>query len=206
MSEKNVLLVEGRDDEHVVKSICGYFKFGNIERINTMEGIDRLLESIPVWLKPNMNISVLGIIVDADDDAKARWQSIANHLRKAGYHAVDESPDENGAIVMPLDDSQPKVGIWLMPDNHGKGYLEDFLRRLIKQNDSLHHYAENVVAALPQTRFKEIHRSKAIMHSWLAWQEDPGKPFGQSITAHYLDLDNPLGKTFVRWLRQLFFE
>jgi len=120
---------------------------------------------------------------------------------------------------MPRSDSleQPKVGIWVMPDNQSTGCLEDFLQNLIGKDDKLHAHAKDFVAGLPEKRFlnnkepeesefNKIHRSKAIMHTWLAWQEEPGKPFGQSITAHYLDPNLPLGQTFAAWLHKLFFE
>ena len=37
MPGKRVLLVEGRDDEHVVKSICGRWGLGTIDRIEQQE-------------------------------------------------------------------------------------------------------------------------------------------------------------------------
>ncbi len=42
------------------------------------------------------------------------------------------------------------------------------------------------------------------MRTWLAWQEEPGKPFGTAITARYLDADAPPAKALVDWMRRLF--
>jgi len=219
MLVKQLLLVEGPDDEHVVKGICGRLKLGKIEKIQPLGGIDELLEVISTQTKDGSAVSTLGIIVDADVDLTGRWQAIADRLKKRGYCGVGGSPDKNGTILMPPVDSlqQPKVGVWVMPDNQSKGCLEYFLQDLIRQGDKLYPHAKQIVAGLPEKRFlnskepedsefNKIHRSKAIMHTWLAWQEEPGKPFGQSITAHYLDPSLPLGQTFVAWLRKLFFE
>jgi len=207
MSGKSVLLVEGRDDEHVVKSICGHFKLGEIKNIREQKGIGRLLTGLPIYLKES-DVSALGIIVDADNDRISRWQSVAAHLKKSGYCGISDGPDKEGTIIMPPagPKQRPKIGVWVMPDNQSNGYLEDFLRRLINPDESLYSYAKNVVEKLPEKRFNDVHTSKAIMHSWLAWQKEPGKPFGQSITAGYLDADLSPAPTFAQWLQRLFFE
>jgi hypothetical protein len=53
-------------------------------------------------------------------------------------------------------------------------------------------------------RFKEVHESKARIHTWLAWQEEPGKPVGQAITARYLDANMPHVRQLLDWIRELF--
>lgn len=53
-------------------------------------------------------------------------------------------------------------------------------------------------------RFKAVQRSKAVVHTYLAWQDEPGKPLGQSITAQALRPDQPLAERFVDWLKRLF--
>lgn len=206
MAEKKVLLVEGKDDEHVVKNICGRFELGKINSIAQTEGIENLLTILPVKLLES-DISVLGMVIDADTDLQARWNSITLKLTEAGYLNVKEQPDENGTILMPPSDSLlPKVGIWIMPNNKLSGMLEDFLQFLIPEKDVIYRHAKESIAALPEKRFSDAHASKVLMHTWLAWQQEPGKPYGQAITARYLDTDLPLGLTFASWLRNTFFD
>lgn len=207
MPGKNILLVEGKDDKHVVKNICGRLGLGEIGEIRTQNGKDTLLEMLPVQLQES-DITVLGIILDADTDLPARWQAVAERLTKAGYHGIKASPDANGTILTPPPEPSllPKVGIWLMPDNRASGLLEDFLQFLIPESDSLLPHARQAIETLPEKRFSDAHYSKVLMHSWLAWQEEPGKPYGQAITARYLDPTLPLGQTFAAWLRKMFFE
>lgn len=206
MAEKKVLLVEGKDDEHVVKNICGRFRIGKIDAITPTEGIEELLKILPVKLLES-DISVLGMIIDADTDLQARWDSITLKLITAGYMNVKEKPDENGTILMPpLDSLLPKVGIWIMPNNKLSGMLEDFLQFLIPEKDVIYRHAKESITALPEKRFSNAHSSKVLMHTWLAWQQEPGKPYGQAITARYLDTDLPLGQTFASWLRNTFFD
>lgn len=206
MLGKRVLLVEGRDDEHVVKSICGRFGLGKID-IRQKTGIEPLLESLPVQLRES-DIAALGIILDADTDLAARWQAVADRLTSAGYNGLGALPDESGAIVMPPPGQNllPKVGIWVMPNNRVPGLLEDFLQFLVPEGDSLLPKARQIIGELPERRFSIFHESKALIHTWLAWQEEPGRPYGQAITARYLDANLPLGKVFASWLCRTFFE
>lgn len=206
MAEKQVLLVEGRDDEHVVKNICGRYQLGVIEHIKQTAGIESLLTMLPVQLKGS-DVSVVGVIIDADTDLQTRWDSVARKLVDAGYENVNEQPDENGSIIFPPHDSSlPKVGIWVIPNNKLNGMLEDFLEFLIPDQDAVLPHANESIKTLPDKRFNNIHNSKALMHTWLAWQEEPGKPYGQAISARYLDADLPLGKVFAEWLRKTFFD
>ncbi|MDQ2808925.1 MAG: hypothetical protein M3Z04_18780 [Chloroflexota bacterium] len=47
--------------------------------------------------------------------------------------------------------------------------------------------------------------SKAYIHTWPAWQEEPGKPMSVAIHPnHYLDAQAPAAQTFVDWLGRLF--
>jgi hypothetical protein len=50
---------------------------------------------------------------------------------------------------------------------------------------------------------KEVHYSKALIHTYLAWQDEPGKTLGQSITSHVLQ-ETEIAQAFVKWLMLLF--
>ncbi|MFB1489298.1 MULTISPECIES: DUF3226 domain-containing protein [unclassified Thiocapsa] len=84
MAETRVLMVEGPDDAHVVKHICGRRKLGEIECIKPYGGKDALIDGIGVRLKES-DIGALGIILDADTDLHARWQSVARMFNRPGF-------------------------------------------------------------------------------------------------------------------------
>jgi len=94
MSVKHLLLVEGSDDEHVVKGICGRLKLGLIDKIQPLGGIDEALKVISVQTKGGSAIAVLGIIVDADTDLAARWQQVTGRLKEQGYCEIGDMPDK----------------------------------------------------------------------------------------------------------------
>ena len=94
-----------------------------------------------------------------------------------------------------------------MPDNQIEGILETFLGFLIPQPNALFDYVQKSVASIPasERRFKPAREPKAIIHTWLAWQREPGMPPGRAITAHFLDANVAEVDVLVSWLQRLFF-
>ena len=204
------LLVEGKNDQHVIWALCGQYnleKTFTVETPNNLNGGDsQLLNSIPVRLKIP-NIRALGIVLDADQNAESRWHSIKNILGQAGYLDLPNQPNHEGTIIANPD--KPKIGVWIMPNNQIPGMLENFVANLILEDDELAPIAEEILHRIEQeslNRYSLEHRPKAFIHTWLAWQESPGRPMGQAITAHVLNHDASLAQSFVEWLRSLFIE
>jgi hypothetical protein len=208
MAVKRTLLVEGPDDEHVLKHICGNRGILHLDAVTPLGSVDSLLESVPVRLKASEDGDIVGVVIDADTDLAARWQSLTARLRRAGYVAVPGNPAVDGTIIEPPDGTLlPRVGIWVMPDNQTTGILEDFLRFLVPSGSALFGHVTASVAAIPEgeRRFSQLAEPKALIHTWLAWQEDPGKPMGIAITARYLDPHVAQADALVSWLKRLFF-
>lgn len=199
---QNYLLVEGNDDEHVLYSLLTHHQIPERFKIRNKQGIDKLLESLDVELKRS-GLDRLGIIVDADIDLPARWQSLRSILSASGYN-VPLTPGLNGTIIKQVD--QPTVGVWVMPNNNLPGMLEDFASFLIPSDDILWPLSDSVVQQVvaQERRFPESHLMKARIHSWLAWQKEPGMPLGLAITSRYLDADASHAQQLVAWIRQLF--
>ncbi len=194
------LLLEGNDDCAVFYHLFEHYKMANRPELWDMNGFEKLRASIPVRLKAS-GLERLGIVVDADIDLASRWQSLHDALSNAGYVVPDRPVNEG--LVLPLT-NRPTVGVWVMPDNNLSGMLEHFASFLIPQDDRLWDYARDCVERLPEVRFPPQHAIKAQVHTWLAWQEEPGKPMGQAITKRYLDADAPHARQLMAWVRRLF--
>lgn len=140
MIENRILLVEGTDDLHVLAHIFKAHGFEGKITIRDQEGVDKvkrrldekffdnLLEDLSVELKGS-EVVALGIVVDADLDLTARWQSLANKLKDLKYQDVPDLPKAAGTICE--GQGLPKIGVWLMPDNTLPGMLEDFVKLLV---------------------------------------------------------------------------
>ena len=207
MPGRKILLVEGRDDKHVLKHICGNRGLPRLDLIKPLGNVERLLENFPVRLRAsNEEGDAVGVVIDADTDLDARWQSIHSRLLEGRIHeCAINCLTPNGTILSPPNGSLlPKAGIWIMPDNKTTGILEDFLRFLIPQPDALLDHVMCSVNSVPEQRFTDLDRPKAVIHTWLAWQEEPGRPYGTAITAKFLDPSLPQADILASWLKRLF--
>ena len=87
------------------------------------------------------------------------------------------------------------------------GMLEDFATFLIPKDDSLLPEVDKVLTDIETrklNRYNPTHHSKARIHTWLAWQKDPGTPLGWAVTKKYLSATPPICQDFVNWLNALY--
>jgi hypothetical protein len=200
---QRVLWVEGKDDVAVVNSLCAAHRLPKAFTVEEHGGVDPLLEALPLELR-SPSVERLGIAIDANGDVSARWDAIRHILSEVGYTAVPPVLPEVG-IILPAAPRRPVFGAWLMPDNSSPGAIEDFVATLIPQDDVLWPRAVKAVDSIPaeERRFPEARRAKAVIHTWLSWQKDPGSPMGQGIGKGDLDAHAPAAERFVAWLRRL---
>lgn len=205
-SDKNAhLLVEGKNDQHVVWALCEAYQLPETFDVLVPGdgGVEAVLQDIPARIDES-GLQTLGIMLDADEDIQARWAGVRGRLAEVGY-ILPPQPVEDGCITSLPD--RPQVGIWVMPNNQLPGMLEDFVGFLIPQDDRLKPLAEKTLQSIEKKKlnlYRPTYRSKALIHTWLAWQEMPGMPMGQAITAQVLLHNQPLANRFVDWLRNLF--
>jgi hypothetical protein len=199
-----ILLVEGKNDCHVVMALRGIngmeASFGVYECGSDEQVVARMNALILAPSRPE----IIGVVLDADaNDVGVRWTQIVDRLR-AHQYACPAAPHPEGTLVTPPL-GLPSIGIWLMPDNQNRGMLEDFLLSTVERKSLMAVRAAILFARMTKTaNFKSAHKSKAIIHTYLAWQDEPGKPLGTSVTARALKPDTPLAIKFVTWLRELF--
>jgi len=76
---------------------------------------------------------------------------------------------------------------------------------LVLPDDLLWTRAENCVRSIPMElrKFRTVDLPKVFVHTWLAWQEEPGYPMGAAVTRKYLNCDAPQASAFVNWVRRL---
>ena len=196
------LLVEGNDDKHVIWALCEKFAIVQNFEVIDCKGINLLQEQITVRLKQS-DIRTIGIIVDADADLQKRWNSISSIISEQGFHCPPEIPSE-GFIVLK---GEIKIGIWIMPNNNTTGMLEDFISFLVPVDDKLFLRSNATLSQMEQeniNRYSLTHKSKALIHTWLAWQSDPGTPMGLAITKKYLTNTEENCSVFIKWINDTF--
>lgn len=202
-----VLLVEGNSDKHVVQNLWWAYHGEPPFKVEVKDGVERLIETLEVMLKVG-NIERLGAVIDADEDVGGRWRMIQEIATAAGFDNVGQVPDADGSVFVRRPGPVSTLGIWLMPDNSVPGRLEDFVASMVPTGDWLWEHARKVVAELPRerVRYKATHHAKVHVHTWLAWQEEPGIPMGRAVTRKFLQNDGAGAQRFVAWLRRLMVE
>ena len=198
------LLVEGNDDQHVVWALCQKFNIPEIFDVIDCEGIENLYDNLLLRFKQT-DIETIGVLIDADTNLNDRWSQIKNLLSKQGFNMPEKLP--SSGLVLSSNDI--KIGVWVMPNNNTDGMLEDFIAFLVPQNDELLPIVNTTLAEIENKKLNKylpIHKSKARIHAWLAYQENPGTPMGLSITKKYLTTDNANCQLLIAWLTKLFVE
>lgn len=146
----------------------------------------------------------LGLVIDRDGEAGKpdRWLSVRGVLRGAGL-STDEEPQPLG---LRLEVPWGRIGVWLMPDNVSPGTLETFLRRLLPAHPSplwKHAMASTTDAAAQGAPYRQADSEKATLHTWLAWQDPPGNPYGTALEAGAFDVNEATATAFVDWFSWL---
>ncbi len=74
------------------------------------------------------------------------------------------------------------------------------------KDDELWTIAESALkqATSVKCNFRSSYTMKAHLHTWLAWQEEPGTPMGQAITKKYVDAYAPHALQCITWFRKVF--
>lgn len=146
----------------------------------------------------------LGFMIDADLDSRAKWQSVVDLF---GEWFPDLQCDPAGFVSKPNNDGVV-LGVWIMPDNQTSGMLETFLKFLVPTSDDpILAFAREACGEAKQRGApfnNEVHRDKAQIHTWLAWQDEPGPQLHEAVKYKILDPKASMAQPFVAWFRRLF--
>ena len=206
------LLTEGKDDVFAIASLMSnYVAWGaNANEwpvmIKSAGSVEELLNG--AYINANLKTSgleALGIVLDANDSFEGRWQQLQQLFRPV-FPKIPGTMDPNGLIIE--NDSGLRLGVWIMPDNCSRGMLETFLAHLVP--DASEAVWQEAISASDRAHEvgapfnKECHADKANIHTWLAWQDPPGRPFGVALKNTCLDPLVPQAKAFARWFIELY--
>ena len=218
--EGRILLVEGQDDKHVIWQICqrrtpsfaptrqgpvmrvALSVSGNEFLISERDSRGAVISAIRQEVTAPGRLAV-GVVVDADADPISCWAEVTRGFSRTPV-ALPDDPDYAG-LVLSEQLGQPRVGVWMMPDNRSPGELEDFVRQMIPPAAPVWAEAQRYIDdILPEDRkFAPEKTDKAKLYAWLATLKEPAR-MGAAISDGDLQTDGPLCQTFAGWLQRLF--
>jgi uncharacterized protein DUF3226 len=209
--ERSLLHVEGKDDLYAIVNLL--IRHGidydakrwasGLPRISEIDSCEKLLAGMELAVKTSTGRAI-GFVLDADSPIENRWNAVRDRLQRVEVIVPGSAPIDG--LVAESAKYKSKVGVWLMPDNQHDGKLETFLQTLVDADNAVYHHAVKSTkeASDVGASFREVDRSKAEVHTWLAWQENPGLPYGSAIRAQYFGHDSPTALAFVQWFRRLY--
>lgn len=214
----SLLLVEGSNDRHAVSQLVRLL-YGVEPAFEILDcrGDDGVLNQLSAKLvQPNLQQKILGLILDADIEGSTTREVIQRRLAQlkdrigVDYDLPDMFP-ESGLIIDPLPGRRaigalPRIGVWLMPNNKAFGMFEDLLMESL--GDHQREYTSKVVKQAKADRiasYHESHHSKAVIRTYMAWQEPPDVQYlGLAIQkGHFQNIEAACAQ-FLDWLGRLF--
>jgi hypothetical protein len=166
---------------------------------------DELLDAVFLSAEIKQSgLRALGLMLDADDNCGGRWRNARGFFQR---NFTDVPIDLPGDGLVLENNEGLRCGLWIMPDNSSTGMLETFCAHLVPSNSlELWTYAEQAFneARDRGARWRDCHRAKVQMHTWLAWQDPPGERIGTAISRRILDPHSPGAQAFVRWFKRLY--
>lgn len=213
MESRKVLLVEGEGDLRVITALAG--KHGiDLSKSTGSYPVPARIKSMPTLLDPEFlatetsgsGLEILGIVLDADTEPGRRMESLRQSCEKGLRRQLPEALPVDG-LILDAEEGKPRFGVWIMPDNSSQGMLETFLAYLVPQSGSP--CWEWTAELCDQARdkgatFREVHRDKARIHAYLAFQDEPGRQLHEAVIKRILDPNHPMAKRFLDWFCRLF--
>lgn len=215
LAPKSVLLVEGNTEKRVVPYLME--QRGVSWELESRKYVVDIrvaggLVTAPGLLETHLqesSLGTLGVVFDADGINGApqnRWAEMFNCCKAIGI-ALPELPPTGGFYTVLL--SEVRFGVWMMPNNQPPGMLETFLLALLKPEEIAGPLFQHAQTSVERARelgapFKAVHRDKALVHTWLAWQDQPGAQLHEAIKFKILDAASPKADAFAAWFRNLF--
>ena len=199
------LFVEGPDDLHAIGQLL------------LRRGFDRL--AIPAFKESGSKKEVLRAIrvaVRAATGGVGRLRS-GRQRRSSGNLGVRKVPPQRCRCQNPdrdpgerirgrirgLRDPRGGVAHSRQSPNRSFGRL---LADLIDEGDPLFPHAEDAAGRAKElgARFASTAAQKAVLHTWLAWQKEPGRPYGVAIKARYFGATGAAADRFLAWFERVF--
>lgn len=219
-SGSKVLLVEGETDRGFFEIFCRKLGLSVDVQVATPRKLGAWKDTkqaafniLPDVLEnlADAQVERLAVVVDADSEANGggyerTLEQFADRVNVYGYSMREKAEVAQAGVFFQHDDGLNDVGLWIMPNNADEGMLEDWVSCSLKQEEQdLFDHAVETINNLPgPLRFKELHRAKAEVATWLAWQKRPGEGLYYAAEADLLDESSAAHKTLAAWLERSF--
>lgn len=147
------------------------------------------------------SVGSVGVLRDADENATGAFQSVADALGAMGF----AKPTSRGEVVA----SQPRVGVFVMPDGQSPGALEALCRQSVADSpaglcvEEYMHCLTERDGWEATTRSSTAQKDKAFVHAYLASRRNPVVRTGEGALQGVWDLGHHAFRPVTGFLREL---
>ena len=193
-----VLLVEGTDEVNLIGEMLRSWNFGHVQVIE-VGGKDKIRTNLDVVISEartrRIELTAIGVLRDADAHPERALQSVADALRSLDLPA----PISHGTFVRGI----PSVGVFVLPDGTTPGAIEDLCWKAVEDTAAARCSAAYLQCLRESGALESKNPAKALVHSYLAAQEEPSARVGEGALKGYWPFDNPVFDPLREFVRQL---
>ena len=177
------LLVEGNDGKNFFRHFCQHLSPTSIE-VHDFGGINNFKCYLPAFVNISGfgNVTRLGIIRDAEDDAAAAFQSVQSVVKNAGLCPPDD--------VQTFSAGTPTVGVLILPGDKQSGMLETLLCQTFADQPENSCIDEFFRCLESQTNQSLKRPDKSRAHAFLSTTDYPQLSVGVAAQKGYWNLDH----------------
>ena len=192
-----ILLVEGTDDARFFDAFLRHLNISQVQivSVNGADNFAPFLKNTLITAPGYPKLRQLALARDADDNARAAFQSIGSALAGAGL-PVPAAPFQTSAM------GQLSVSVAILPDGETPGNLEDLCLRSVNDRLALE-CVEQYLACRNMGSVPGGRLSEARLHSYLAVSDEPGLRLGEAADAGVWDWGSPALQPLGVFLSQL---
>ncbi|MFC2146764.1 DUF3226 domain-containing protein [Acidobacteriota bacterium] len=131
IKKKKLLLVEGKDEKIFFEELFKHMTKEDIVEVHDVAGKDNFKKDMPTFvITPGFNdVETIAIVRDADDSCTSAFQSVEGVLKENSF-LPPERPGE-------FSQGNPKMGVFIMPDNINPGMLENLCLETVKEKEGM---------------------------------------------------------------------
>jgi hypothetical protein len=188
---------EGGDDLAVISGIAKATGLPDL-RIEPFLGKNKLRAFLgDVQKRPEFaqsRVAAVGIVRDADEDAKVAFHSVRDALRASGF----KSPDANGGVT----EDGIRVGILIIGPNNDQGMVEDLCLKSVSDRPEFG-CVDDYFRCVTEKCGRKDFSSKSKVRVWMASQRDYDYYVGKAAEHGYWAWDSSVFDELKRFLRAL---
>ena len=199
ITRDRVLLVEGTDEVNLVSALMNHH-FGTAAasiQVVPGGGRTRFRERLNAIKTAGERVSLraLGVVRDADEDARAAWDSVHGAVNAVGLRP----PREHAAF----SDEPPAVGIFIMPGGQAQGALETLCAQSVAETPGGRCVERYLTCLQDGDALVSRNRDKSFAHAWLASRRDPVARVGEGARQGEWNFDHPAFAPLVQFIEHL---